>query len=59
MMHPQTRDIIDLAIQVGRAREGQSFFLKVLHLNFGKLTLLHKKTTTGALVKNYVHYQTN
>jgi hypothetical protein len=48
--------IPDRAIQVGGAREGQSFVLKVKHLNFGKLTLLH---IAGPLVKKYVHYQTN
>jgi hypothetical protein len=31
----------DMAIQVGGAREGQSFVLKIQHLNFGKLPLLH------------------
>jgi hypothetical protein len=30
-------DIVDMAIQVGGAREGQSFVLKTLHLNFGNL----------------------
>jgi hypothetical protein len=34
-------DITDRAIQVRGARECQSFVLKVLHLNFGKLPLLH------------------
>jgi hypothetical protein len=34
-------DIVDMAIQVGGAREGQSFVLKIKHLNFGKLSLLH------------------
>jgi hypothetical protein len=34
-------DIADRGIQVGGAREGQSFVLKVQHLNFGKLPLLH------------------
>jgi hypothetical protein len=29
-------DILDMAIQVGGAREGQSFVLKIEHLNFGK-----------------------
>jgi hypothetical protein len=28
-------DIVDMAIQVGGAREGQSFVLKIKHLNFG------------------------
>jgi hypothetical protein len=28
-------DIVDMAIQVGGAREGQSFGLKIYHLNFG------------------------
>jgi hypothetical protein len=30
-------DIADTAIQVGGAREGQSFVLKVKNLNFGTL----------------------
>jgi hypothetical protein len=39
-------DIVDMAIHVGGAREGQSsFVLKIQHLNFGKLSLLHKNTT--------------
>jgi hypothetical protein len=29
-------DIADMAIQVEEAREGQSFVLKILNLNFGK-----------------------
>jgi hypothetical protein len=49
-------DIADRAIQVGGARKGQSFVLKVYHLNFGKLPLLH---IADPSVKKYVHYQTN
>jgi hypothetical protein len=49
-------DIADRTIQVGGAREGQSFVLKVLHPNFGKLPLLH---IADPPVKNYVNYQTN
>jgi hypothetical protein len=33
-------DTVDMAIQVGGAREGKSFVLKIKHLNFGKLSLL-------------------
>jgi hypothetical protein len=43
-------DIVDMAIQVG----GQSFVLKISHLSFGKLSLLHKKKTDPQ-VKKYVH----
>jgi hypothetical protein len=32
-------DVVDMAIQVGEAREGQSFVLKIKHLNFGKVSL--------------------
>jgi hypothetical protein len=49
-------DIADRASQVGGAREGQSFVLKIQHLNFGKLSLLHIAESS---VKQYVHYQTN
>jgi hypothetical protein len=49
-------DIVDTAIQVGGVREGQSFVLKVQHLIFGKLPLLH---IADPSVKNYVHNQTN
>jgi hypothetical protein len=45
-------DISDNAIQVGEAREGQSFVLKLKHLNFGKLPLLH-------IADPSVIYQTN
>jgi hypothetical protein len=38
VMVPQTMDIVDIAIQQG-TRESQSFVLKILHLNFGKLSL--------------------
>jgi hypothetical protein len=34
-------DIADMAIQVGGARESQSFALKIYQLNFGKSSLLH------------------
>jgi hypothetical protein len=50
-------DIIDMAIQVGGAREGQSLVLKTQHLNFGKLSLWHKNTITDQLVKKYLHYK--
>jgi hypothetical protein len=49
-------DIADMAIQVGGAREGHSFALKIKHLNYGKLSLLQ---ITDPLVKKYVQYQTN
>jgi hypothetical protein len=49
-------DIVDMAIQVGGAREGQVFVLKILHLKFGKLSLLH---ITDSFDKKYVHYQRN
>jgi hypothetical protein len=49
-------DIADMAIQVGEVREGQSFVLKIEHLNFGKLSLVH---IADPSVKKYVHYQTN
>jgi hypothetical protein len=49
-------DIPDRAIQVGRAREGQSFVLKIYHLIFGNLALQH---ITDPLVKKNVHFQTN
>jgi hypothetical protein len=49
-------DIADRAIQVGGAKEGQSFVLKVYYLNFGKLPLLH---IANPSVKKYVHNQTN
>ena len=52
-------DIVDMANQVGVAWKGQSFVLKISHLNFGKLSLRHKKATTDSLVKKYVHNQTN
>jgi hypothetical protein len=44
-------DIADTTIQVGGAREGQSFVL-----NCGKLPLLQ---IADPSVKKYVHYQTN
>jgi hypothetical protein len=49
-------DIPDRAIQVGGAKESQSFVFKVKHLNFGKFSLLH---IADPSVKKYVHYQTN
>jgi hypothetical protein len=49
-------NIVDMAIQVGRAKEDHSFVSKVKHLKFGKLSLLH---VTDPVVKKYVHYQTN
>jgi hypothetical protein len=52
-------NFVDMAIQVGGAREGLSFVLKVKHLNYGELSLLNKNTTTDPLVKKYVLYQTN
>ena len=54
-MSPQMMDIVDIAIQVGGAREGQSFVLKMQHLKFGKLSLL---CIIDTLVKKYVHYRT-
>jgi hypothetical protein len=39
-------DIVNMAVKVRGAREGQSLVLKLLHLNFEKLSLQHKKTTT-------------
>jgi hypothetical protein len=48
-------EIADTAIQVGGAKEGQSFVLKVKQLNFGKLPLLH---IADPLVEKNVHYQT-
>ena len=41
MLSPQIMDIADMEIQVGGAWEGQSFVLKIYHLNFGKLPLPH------------------
>jgi ankyrin repeat protein len=52
----QMMAIVDSAIQGGGAREGQSFVLKMYHLNYGKLTLLN---ITDYPVKKYVHCQTN
>jgi hypothetical protein len=52
----QTMDIVDMAIQVGGARQGQSFVFKILHLHFGELSLLQ---IIDPLVRKYVHYQTN
>jgi hypothetical protein len=40
--------MMDMAIEVGGSREGQSFVLKIYHLNFGKISLLH---ITDHLVK--------
>jgi hypothetical protein len=51
-------NIVDMVIQVGGAREGQSFVIKISHLSCGKLYLLNKKTTTDPLVKKCLHYQT-
>jgi hypothetical protein len=34
-------DIADMEIQVRGAKEGQSFVVKIYHLNFGKVPLLH------------------
>jgi hypothetical protein len=56
MPPPKMMNITDMAIQVGGARGGQSFVLKIYHLKFGKLSLLH---ITDPLVKKYVHSQTN
>jgi hypothetical protein len=55
----QMMDIVDKEIHMGGVREGQSFVLKTLQMNFGKLSLLHKKSATDLLAKLYMHYQTN
>jgi hypothetical protein len=53
-------DIVEMAIQVGEAREGQLYVLKIYHLNLGKLSLLQIKTTTDPLDKSqYTIKQTN
>jgi hypothetical protein len=55
-LYPHTRDIVDMAIQVGGAKEGQSIVLKIKRLNFGKLYSLH---ITDPLIKNNGHCKTN
>jgi hypothetical protein len=47
--------IADMAIQVEWAREGHSFVLKMLYLNFGKSSLIQ---ISELLLKNML-YQTN
>jgi hypothetical protein len=37
MLLPQAMAIVGMGIQVGGAREGQSFVMKVQHPNFGQL----------------------